>query len=432
MKITKRIIVTAVFIAFLFLSVSTFHANAEPFVNADNFEISFEFKQTDEGSGEKYHEYYFFANQIADTPLDAGTHLEYQWSFNGELTDFSERHSFSARTSASEEAIHTILLTVGVFSDNAEVERVPLSSATLSEQYYKNGERYYPEPATDDKVPVLSEQNVSIAVEYEVTSQSTGKYYFTLLLKDVAISPKYKLQVDWTFDGDMFTEDETFEMTAGLDPEKSHSLTVTAYVKNVDTNEVVSSVTLPVKYYKDGKVLQNHIDVEPEQPDGRGVLRLIYLPVIAAVLLIVYLIYFRKQNYTGGLDVTIERLSNVLNIASTIDNILNNAKLSEKKKLSQLRLLYKTTRLDVNGTANMLKSYALESNVGVNTNLAVEKLTVAIDALNDVKYKETSAEELSAALYDFLENQIKPTLAVCKQMVVTNNRYLKKHYNDQF
>ena len=115
MKITKRIIVTAVFIAFLFLSVSTFHANAEPFVNADNFEISFEFKQTDEGSGEKYHEYYFFANQIADTPLDAGTHLEYQWSFNGELTDFSERHSFSARTSASEKEIHTLLLTVGVF-----------------------------------------------------------------------------------------------------------------------------------------------------------------------------------------------------------------------------------------------------------------------------------------------------------------------------
>lgn len=421
--------------AILLLIVSQFFTNriavyALPVIDPDNVTINHEFSKTDDGSGNDLHLYGFSINFSQPVELPEGVFLKYRWTFDGEPTEYYSDGSITKSYPASTD-VRVVEATVALFgadgTDDAPVEYVNLPTA-----YYKNGQKYTPSSVLPDEAPEITEKDVIVDVAYEVINQTAAKYYFTLSLNGIDLPEKFSLKADWTFDGDMFSSDRSFDMTTIIDSDKTHSLKIKAYVVDNDTGEIVLSVDLPSKYYKDGKVLQNYEDKTIEEPSRNGLLKMFYLPIIAVVLLIIYFIYFRKQNYTAGLDVTIDRLSNVMGTTSAVEKILGNEKYSDKRKLRELRLIFKTMKLDVTGTANMLKSYSLESSVSVDTKLAVEKLNLATEHLNKIEYEKLTAQELSSAINDFLEKHVKQCLSICRQIVATNNKYLKKHYDDQF
>lgn len=260
--------------------------------------------------------------------------------------------------------------------------------------------------------------------------QNLGHYTFTLGLKEGnTLDEAYELSIFWTFDEDTFKSSEVFTMTTDSDPTKSHSLSVVINVINKSDGTNVKAVELPLSYYKDGKVLANYEPATTE-PQKTGFLKMFYLPIIALILLIIYLIYFKKQSYTGGLDVTIDRLRGIVNMDGLIADVVNSDKLTEKKKLGKIRLLYKTVKLDLTNTLNMLKTYTLSASVNIDTKSAVEKINGAVEFL-DKDYKKMSIEELTTTLDQLFKEHLTPAITICRMIVETNNKYLKKVHNEQ-
>ena len=98
----------------------------------------------------------------------------------------------------------------------------------------------------------------------------------------------------------------------------------------------------------------NYIEKNDDSLEALFPLSKVILPAIAVIMAVLYYFYFRKERMSGGLNLTIDRLSNILGTSSEIEKIMNNANLGEKKKLAALRSIYKTVKLDLNGTLTML------------------------------------------------------------------------------
>ncbi len=267
----------------------------------------------------------------------------------------------------------------------------------------------------------LTDKSFTVTNSYEVT-EGYGHYYFTLKPNGINLSEEYEISAFWIFDGDSFASNAIFQMTVETDPTKTHSLSVIVNVKN-QVGDIVKSVELPKSYYKDGKVLEN--PTAAQTPQKNHSLKLIYLPIIALILLIVYLTYFKKQSYTGGLGTTIDRLGGIINMDVLIDNVINNEKLTDKQKLHKIRLLYKTVKLNLTSTLNMLKTYALDTGVTIDTKPAVESISAALNFM-DKDYKKLSLNELIDILNTLLKEHLTTAISVCKMIEETNNKYLKK------
>ena len=195
-------------------------------------------------------------------------------------------------------------------------------------------------------------------------------------------------------------------MNTDLDPEKTHKLQLKVYlVKNSD-NSVVSTLDMPIKYYKDGKILQNYNEPNNEQAEENGTLRLFMLPVIALVMLLVYLLFFVKSKYVDGLEYTIDKLNKVCDLKKKADFVYKNEKLPDRKRLSKMRSLFRSMKAEMLIASGMLKSYSLEASF--------------------------TTDELYDKICILSETLIVPAIAICKQIVATNNKYLKKVSGDQY
>ena len=277
----------------------------------------------------------------------------------------------------------------------------------------------------------LTIENVTLQCGFEVVNQSTGRYNFYVSFMNEKYADYYRLEGDWIFDGNMFSEGSEFSMNTDLDPEKTHKLQLKVYlVKNSD-NSVVATLDMPIKYYKDGKILQNYNEPNNEQAEKNGTLRLFMLPVIALVMLLVYLLFFVKSKYVDGLEYTIDKLNKVCDLKKKADFVYKNEKLPDRKRLAKMRSLFRSMKAEMLIASGMLKSYSLEANLSVNTKLAVEKMNTIVDFLSEETSSFTT-DELYDKICILSETLIVPAIAVCKQIVATNNKYLKKVSGDQY
>lgn len=279
------------------------------------------------------------------------------------------------------------------------------------------------DPATDLPVPVLTENNIVIRNEYEIIGQN-GVYTFFLEYTGENFNENYSLKADYYFDGDMYSEADTVKMNTVIDPEKTHTLRLKAYIVRNSDNSVVSSVELPEIYYKDGKVLQNY-DGAKNNDEDEGWLRMPLIPIIALILLILYIIYCKKGKSLVTMDVVIDRLSHISGLKGTAEDILNNQKLNDKAKLKKMHKLYAEIKMELNGTVGIMKTFSDESTMSDNTKFAFDKVRGAlVFVLGD--YKKMSLEETAEKINNLIDLHIDPAIVICRQVVVTNNKYLKK------
>ncbi|MDY2851644.1 MAG: hypothetical protein SOV55_05955 [Candidatus Borkfalkiaceae bacterium] len=427
MKIFKRflVILLVLFASALSLSFKTNDVLAE-ILEQNMFEVSFSCEDFDNSSGSILDKYTFTVNRINTSwTLTDGFSIEYRFTFDSDsYSGANNSVSFNAEKNA--ELVHVFKATVCLMFEREIKEELPLPSLQL-----KNGTIYEdpsgkPEEPVVNEPPVLSDINTKLTANYDIDGQNYAKYLFTIELIDVNLGDLYGLSTEWTFDGDVFTSENSIEMTTAIDPEKAHSVSAKTSVVRLSDGSVVSTLNIPVRYYKDGKILLNYIEKNDDSLEALFPLSKVILPAIAVIMAVLYYFYFRKERMSGGLDLTIDRLSNILGTSSEIEKIMNNANLGEKKKLAALRSVYRTVKLDLNGTLTMLKSSALEADVTLNTNYAVELLSDAAEFMN-VDYKQYSLEELNNRLEELLSKHIAPAVAACKQIVATNKRNLKKY-----
>lgn len=96
-----------------------------------------------------------------------------------------------------------------------------------------------------------------------------------------------------------------------------------------------------------------------------------------------------------------------------------------------MRSLFRSMKAEMLIASGMLKSYSLEANLSVNTKLAVEKMNTIVDFLSEETSSFTT-DELYDKICILSDTLIVPAIAICKQIVTTNNKYLKKVSGDQY
>ena len=238
---------------------------------------------------------------------------------------------------------------------------------SLPAVYAETGEGYGGDPSTDsggesdgtEVVPdldslKLTESDVTLQCNFEVVNQSTGRYNFYVSFMNEKYSDYCRLEGDWFFDGNMFSEGSEFSMNTDLDPTKTHSLKLKIYLVKISDNSVISTLDMPIKYYKDGKILQNYSAPGEQQEENGGTLRLFMLPVIALVMLIVYLLFFVKSKYVDGLEYTIAKLNKVCDLKKEADSVFKNDRMPEKKRLAKMRSLFRGMKAEMLITSGML------------------------------------------------------------------------------
>ena len=125
------------------------------------------------------------------------------------------------------------------------------------------------------------------------------------------------------------------------------------------------------------------------------------------------------------MDVVIDRLSHISGRKSTVNDILNNQKLNEKAKLKKMHKLYAEIKMELNGTVGIMKTFSDEANMCDNTKFAFDKVRGALVFVLG-NYKKMSLEETADKINNLIDLHIDPTIVICRQVVVTNNKYLKK------
>lgn len=436
MKTIKSVLSAVTFLAVIFCISLTLSADfsvktvkADGLLNENMFDVSLDYTSNESDGSGGYNNRYLFA--IVKNEDNIGTALAeyeifYSWSFiygiNGKSAENSEdmRGYFSVAVPKAEDvdAVNTLMVTVLLkkSGEHADSLRLPVKK-------YKNGAAYIEQPEIDLPVPVLTENNIVIRNEYEIVGQN-GVYTFFLEYTGENLNENYSLKADYYFDGDMYSEADTVKMNTVIDPEKTHTLRLKAYIVRNSDNSVVSSVELPEIYYKDGKVLQNY-DGAKNNDDDDGWLRMPLIPIIALILLILYIIYCKKGKSLVTMDVVIDRLSHISGLKGTAEDILNNQKLNEKAKLKKMHKLYAEIKMELNGTVGIMKTFSDEANMGDNTKFAFDKVSGALVFVLG-NYKKMSLEETAEKINNLIDLHIDPAIVICRQVVVTNNKYIKK------
>lgn len=402
---------------------------ADGVMNENMFDVSLDYTSNESDGSGGYNNRYLFA--IIKNEDNIGTALGeyeifYSWSFvygiNEKYAENSEDASgyfyVAVPTAEDVDTVNTLTVTV-LLKKSGELA----DSLQLPVKKYKNGAEYTEQPEIDLPVPVLTEDNIVIRNEYEIIGQN-GVYTFFLEYTGENFNENYSLKADYYFDGDMYSEADTVKMNTVIDPEKTHTLRLKAYMVRNSDNSVVSSVELPEIYYKDGKVLQNY-DGAKNNDDDEGWLRMPLIPIIALILLILYIIYCKKGKSLVTMDVVIDRLSHISGLKGTAEDILNNQKLNDKAKLKKMHKLYAEIKMELNGTVGIMKTFSDESTMSDNTKFAFDRVRGAlVFVLGD--YKKMSLEETAEKINNLIDLHIDPAIVICRQVVVTNNKYLKK------
>ena len=248
MKIFKRflVILLVLFASALSLSFKTNAALAEV-LEQSMFEVSFSCEDFDNSSGSVLDKYTFTVNRINTSwALTDGYFIEYGFTFDSDsYSDANNSVSFNAEKNA--ELVRVFEATVYLMFEGEIKEELPLPSLQL-----KNGTIYEdpgkPEEPVVNEPPVLSDSNTKLTANYAIDGQNYAKYLFTIELIDVNLGDLYGLSTEWTFDGDVFTSENSIEMTTAIDPEKAHSVSAKTSVVRLSDGSVVSTLNIPVRY----------------------------------------------------------------------------------------------------------------------------------------------------------------------------------------
>lgn len=233
------------------------------------------------------------------------------------------------------------------------------------------------------------------------------------------------LSVYWKFDDDTFVgnqNDLTMSFTVSSDPTSVHVLSIKMYL--LENNIEKEALSLDKYYIKDGNVLSNF-------HNNREVgLRMIYLPIIAVLMLIGYLIYFHRQQHSGGLDFASERLAHIYGMSSTIEDTLTNNKISDKAKLKVMKKTYKNIKSNLITVLHLINAISLENSISIDNKAVLNEIKNTISFMEKADLKVMTLDDFDYFYQELFNKHIAPSLDLCRRVIAAHKKYLKETYGD--
>ena len=179
------------------------------------------------------------------------------------------------------------------------------------------------------------------------------------------------------------------------------------------------------------KFLQNGKEVlitvtETEEQRGFFLLPYFYIPILAAILGIGYLVCFKTNRLVGSLESTSEKLSSLLLYKEKFDKVLKTENIKDNKKKKQIyRLLFK-----VRGHLYSIR-YIIENmsmDISINNTEILDECNTVINNLNTIDKKKHSIEELTSLVNNLFEHDLTQLANLSKKMLSTQKKYLETTY----
>lgn len=231
----------------------------------------------------------------------------------------------------------------------------------------------------------------------------------------------YMLEYDWKVSSisDLENSNNTCSF---LDSEgKDYVYTVNIVVSIEEENESFSLN----KYLQNGKEVLVTLK-DPEEQHGFFLLPYFYIPVLAVVLGVGYLLCFKTNRLVGSLESTSEKLSSLLLYKEKFDKILQNQNLKENKKKKQVyRLLFK-----VRGHLYSIR-YIIENmsmDISINNTEILDECNAVINTINTIDKKKHTLEQLTTLVNNLFEHDLTQLTNLSKKMLSTQKKYLESTY----
>lgn len=163
-----------------------------------------------------------------------------------------------------------------------------------------------------------------------------------------------------------------------------------------------------------------------EKQKGFFLLPYFYVPIIAIVLGVVYLISFKTNKLVGSIESTDEKLSKLLLYKGKFEKVFKNENMKDHKKKKQIYKLLFKVRGHLYSIRYIIENMSLDNNID-NTEL-LDECNMVINSINAIDMKKNTLENLENSVKNLFEHDLTKLASISKRMLSIQKKYVETTY----
>ncbi|MCH5171851.1 MAG: hypothetical protein J1F31_03350 [Erysipelotrichales bacterium] len=285
------------------------------------------------------------------------------------------------------------------------------------------------------KVTSADEQSILKKEDFVFNFEHKGTYSkeYTLSLDFVSDDAQeryeeYSLIYDWNVlsIAEQKSDDNTFTFDDSMESDYVYTISVNVSVSEEDGKIDGTNSIKFTKYLQNGEEIFVYSHGNEENPEESFSLPYWYIPIIAAVLGIIYLISFKTNKLTGSLESTEEKLTVLLSYKRKFDKIIKNQKTKETKKKKQIAKLLFSMRGHLYSIRYIIENMSIDDNID-NAEL-LDECNEVINSINAIDMKKVNLDEAEKRITIIFERDLAHLASISKRMLNMQKKYVESTY----